>query len=124
MVIAGVKLTHPERVLYPDQGITKTSFGALLRTYLHWILPHLEGRPLTLVRCPEGQGKQCFYQRHTRERARAPIRSIAVREQGKTAHYLAVDSLPGLITLVQAKRHGKIFIDDLRNGRTAKKIGR
>jgi bifunctional non-homologous end joining protein LigD len=101
VVVAGVKLTHPDRILYPDQGITKRAMALYYEHVADWILPHLAGRPLTLVRCPEGHRKHCFYQRHTRERLSAPIREIPVREQGKTAHYLGVDSLPGLIALVQ-----------------------
>jgi bifunctional non-homologous end joining protein LigD len=61
----------------------------------------LARRPLTIVRCPEGYDKQCFYQRHPRETASEPVRSIAVREKGRMVHYLAVDSLAGLVALVQ-----------------------
>ena len=65
------------------------------------MLPHVEGRPLTLVRCPEGYKKQCFYQRHVTESLRDPIRSIGVREGRSTVSYVAVDSVAGLIALVQ-----------------------
>ena len=101
VIIAGVRLTHPDRILYPDQGITKRDLALYYEQIADCILPHLEGRPLTLVRCPEGYRKQCFYQRHVREHLSAQIRTIAVREQGKTARYVAVDSLPGVIALVQ-----------------------
>ena len=65
--IAGVRLTHPDRVLYPDQGITKRELALYYEQIADWIMPHIEGRPLTLVRCPEGYKKQCFYQRHSRD---------------------------------------------------------
>src|SRR5205823_11993282 len=61
---AGVRLTHPERVLYPDQGITKLALAEYYATIEAWALPHLANRPLSLVRCPEGQGKECFCQKH------------------------------------------------------------
>src|SRR5205823_3349574 len=61
---AGVRLTHPERVLYPDQGITKLALAEYYAAIEAWALPHLANRPLSLVRCPEGQGKECFYQKH------------------------------------------------------------
>jgi bifunctional non-homologous end joining protein LigD len=99
--VAGVKLTHPERVLYPEQGITKRELALYYERVGAAMLPHLEGRPLTVVRCPEGRAGQCFYQRHAREGITEPIRSIAVRERGKTARYLSIDSLPGLIALAQ-----------------------
>ena len=99
--VAGIKLTHPDRVLYPDQGITKVELAHYYEQIADWILPHLEGRPLTLVRCPEGHHRQCFYQRHTRDAVGDAIHAISVREKRKTVQYLSVDSLPGLITLVQ-----------------------
>ena len=94
-------MTHPERVLYPEQGITKRELALYYERVGAAMLPHLEGRPLTVVRCPEGRAGQCFYQRHAREGITEPIRSIPVRERGKTARYLSIDSLPGLIALAQ-----------------------
>jgi bifunctional non-homologous end joining protein LigD len=99
--VAGIKLTHPDRVLYPEQGITKRELARYYERVASVMLPHLEGRPLTVLRCPEGRAGQCFYQRHAREGITEPVQSIAVRERGKTARYLAVDSLPGLIALAQ-----------------------
>ena len=99
--VAGVKLTHPERVLYPEQGITKRELALYYERIGAAMLPHLEGRPLTVVRCPEGRAGQCFYQRHARDGIAEPIRSIPVRERGKTARYLSIDSVPGLIALAQ-----------------------
>ena len=99
--VAETKLTHPDRVLYPDQGITKHDLARYYERIAGAILPHLEGRLLTLVRCPQGHQRECFYQRHTRHTASEHIRTIAVREKGKTVRYLSVDSLAGLIALVQ-----------------------
>jgi bifunctional non-homologous end joining protein LigD len=99
--VAGIRLTHPDRVLYPEQGIIKRELALYYEQIGDWILPHLEGRLLTLVRCPEGQGQQCFYQRHTRDAVSDAIHPIAVREKRATVHYLSVDSLPGIIALVQ-----------------------
>ena len=99
--IAGIRLTHPDRVLYPDQGITKGALALYYEQIGDWILPHLEGRPLTLVRCPEGYNKQCFYQRHAKDSLDASIRPVRVRERGSAVSYVSVDSLSGLIALVQ-----------------------
>jgi bifunctional non-homologous end joining protein LigD len=99
--IAGIKLTHPDRILYPDQGITKLELAQYYEQVADWMLPYVEGRPLTLVRCPSGQKKQCFYQRHAAESLGDPIRSISVKEGRSTVSYVAVDSTAGLIALVQ-----------------------
>ena len=99
--VAGIRLTHADRVLYPEQGITKLELALYYERVGEFMLPHVEGRPLTVVRCPQGRAGQCFYQRHARDGFTEPIRSITVRERGKTARYLAVDSVPGLIALAQ-----------------------
>jgi bifunctional non-homologous end joining protein LigD len=99
--IAGIKLTHPDRILYPDQGITKRDLARYYEEIADWIMPHIEGRPLTLVRCPQGHKKQCFYQRHTRDSLDPAIRPIRVKERGSVVAYVSVDSPSGLIALVQ-----------------------
>ena len=99
--IAGVQLTHPDRVLYPEQNITKRELALYYAQIADWIMPHIENRPLTLVRCPAGYKKQCFYQRHTRDSLDNAIHSIPVREGKSTAAYLYIDSISGLIALVQ-----------------------
>jgi bifunctional non-homologous end joining protein LigD len=99
--IAGIKLTHPDRALYPDQGITKLELARYYQQVGDWMIPHVKERPLTLLRCPEGQKKQCFYQRHVTELAHGPIHDIRVREGRSTVSYISVDSTPGLIALVQ-----------------------
>jgi bifunctional non-homologous end joining protein LigD len=97
--IAGIELTHADRVLYPNQGITKRELALYYTQVAGWILPHLQARPLTILRCPNGYDKQCFYQRHPRDGE--PVHSIPVREKGKTVRYLSVDSSAALIALVQ-----------------------
>ena len=60
----GFRVTHPEKIVDPETGLTKQ---ALIDYYLaaaERMLPHVTGRPLSLVRCPNGAGKQCFYQKH------------------------------------------------------------
>jgi bifunctional non-homologous end joining protein LigD len=99
--IAGVKLTHADRILYPEQGITKHELALYFEQIADWILPHVAGRPLTLVRCPEGHNKQCFYQRHVTDSASEWIRPVPIKEKGKLVNYVAVDRLQGLIALVQ-----------------------
>jgi bifunctional non-homologous end joining protein LigD len=99
--IAGVKLTHPDRIVYPEQGITKRELALYFEKVADWILPHAADRPLTLVRCPEGHNKQCFYQRHVSDSASEWIRPVPIKEKGKLVNYVAVNNLQGLITLIQ-----------------------
>jgi bifunctional non-homologous end joining protein LigD len=99
--IAGIKLTHPDRVLFPDQGITKLELAHYYEQVADWMIPHVKERPLTLVRCPEGHKKQCFYQRHVTDSIGDPIRSIRVKEGRSIVSYVSVDSTLGLIALVQ-----------------------
>jgi bifunctional non-homologous end joining protein LigD len=99
--VAGVRLTHPERVLYPEQGVTKRDLALFYASIADWILPHLAGRPTTLVRCPEGVRKACFYQKHGGPWAPDTLRRIRIREATKVGEYLVVDDLPGLVGLVQ-----------------------
>lgn len=98
---AGVRLSNPNRVLYPEQGLTKRDLASYYVQVADWILPHLVHRPLTLVRCPQGHRKQCFYQKHLAETLPESVRGINVAEQKGTELYVAVDDLPGLIGLVQ-----------------------
>jgi bifunctional non-homologous end joining protein LigD len=99
--IAGIKLTHPNRVLYPEQGITKIELASYYEGVADRIMPHIERRPLTLVRCPEGHEQQCFYQRHAQGALDPEIHQVKVKGKGSVVFYLAIDSLAGLIALVQ-----------------------
>ena len=59
-----VSLTHPDRVLYPEQGITKLALAEYYEAVAEWILPHIRMRPISLVRCPMGRARNCFFPRH------------------------------------------------------------
>jgi len=99
--VAGVRLTHPDKVIYPGRGLTKRDLAVYYERIADWILPHIANRPLVLVRCPEGQGGECFYQKHLTDQFPDAVLRVAIEEGGKTVQYGAVDSLPGLVSLVQ-----------------------
>jgi len=101
IAIEGVRITHPDRVLYPEQAITKRELAAFYVSIADRILPHLLARPTTLVRCPEGLGGECFYQKHAGQWAPPSLRRVKIQEKRKIGDYLIVDDLPGLIGLVQ-----------------------
>jgi bifunctional non-homologous end joining protein LigD len=99
--VAGVTLTHPERVLYPDQGVTKLELARYYEAVEEWILPHLEARPLTLVRCPAGHERTCFYQKHLKDAAPPGVDQVEIREGKGLALYPLVKDAAGLVALVQ-----------------------
>jgi bifunctional non-homologous end joining protein LigD len=99
--VAGVAISHPERVLYPDQGLTKLDLARYYEAIADWVLPHVRDRLLTLVRCPDGSEGQCFYQKHGGFGLSERVRRVPVKEKTKTDEYLAVDDLAGVVSLVQ-----------------------
>lgn len=72
---AAPRLTHPERVLYPGTGITKLELARYYEAAAGRMLPHVAGRPLSLVRCPGGVGKPCFYQKNAGDTFPADVRA-------------------------------------------------
>jgi bifunctional non-homologous end joining protein LigD len=98
--VGGVRLTSPDKVLYPEQGITKLDLAEYYRAVADWMQPHVSGRPLTLVRCPSGRGR-CFFQKHIDDSAPPDIRRVEVEESDGPATYGVVDSAAGLVSLAQ-----------------------
>lgn len=99
--VKGLRLTNPDRVLYPDIGLTKAGLVRYYEQIGDWMLPHVKGRPLTLVRCPEGYQK-CFYQKHVNEKVPAAVGRIEIEEEnGGRDTYMLAESLEALLGLVQ-----------------------
>ena len=101
VVVAGIRISNPDRVVYPGQGLTKRDIALYYQSIHEHILPHLVGRPTTLVRCPEGMGKPCFYQKHIGYWAPDSLRRVKIQEKKKVGEYLVVDDLAGVIGLAQ-----------------------
>lgn len=100
--LAGVKLTSPDKVLFPAAGLTKEDLARYLLAVSDRMLPHVSGRPLSLVRCPEGATKECFFQKHTMKGMPAALKSVPVKENdGAIARYLMIDSAGGLVAAAQ-----------------------
>jgi bifunctional non-homologous end joining protein LigD len=98
-VVAGVRLSHPSRVLFARAGITKFDLARYYEDIADWVLPHLAQRPLTLVRCP--QGHHCFFQKHANDSTVEGVGRIEVPTGGTTATYMTAGTLPELVRLVQ-----------------------
>src|SRR6059058_3957782 len=107
-VVAGVGISHPDRVLFPDPKTTKLYLAHYYESVADWILPHVVYRPLTLVRCPTGvgaasgkRGDECFFMKHSKVWAPPALRRVRIREKTKVGEYLIADSLAALVGLVQ-----------------------
>lgn len=96
--IAGVRLTHPERLLFED-GVTKQALAEFYVAIADWILPHITGRALNLVRCPSGISEERFFAKHPWQGLSTAVHHIDV---GEEQPMLAINDLAGLISLVQS----------------------
>src|SRR5918912_386782 len=99
--IAGVRLTIPDKVLYPEQGTTKRDLAEYYVAIADQILPHVTKRPITLVRCPTGRQKKCFYQRHAGSGVPAELGEIEISGFEESGAYLYIRDAKGLVALVQ-----------------------
>jgi bifunctional non-homologous end joining protein LigD len=97
--VAGVTLTHPDRVYWDDAGVTKEMLAEYYTQVWDWMEPHVAGRVLALVRCPDGAAGQCFFQKH----ASAGIDTKHLKQVADDGDKsIAVDSVAGLVSLAQA----------------------
>jgi bifunctional non-homologous end joining protein LigD len=100
-MLAGVRITHPDKLMFPELGLSKLDIAQYYAFVGRWMLPHLKGRPLTLVFCPTGVGDGCKYLRHTKIWGPKAIRRVRIQEKTKVGEYMVVDTLEGLVSLAQ-----------------------
>ncbi len=99
--IAGIEISHPDKILFPRIGLTKLALAEYYAAIGDWILPHLKDRPLALVRCPQGDGHDCFFQKHVNESMADAIERVEVPEEKGSSVYMMANSLEAVIGLVQ-----------------------
>jgi bifunctional non-homologous end joining protein LigD len=99
--VAGVKLTHPERVMWPEVRTTKADLARYYQDIESWLLPLLRRRPLALLRCPEGRTNACFFQKHPGDTMSKAIPRIPIREKDSVASYMYVETIADVVRLVQ-----------------------
>ena len=100
LTFEGVRLTHPDRILYPGTALTKLDVARYYAAVADWAVPHLLRRVLTLVRSP-AVGQKTFYQKHIDAGAPEAIRRFELDDGAGPEVYPYVEDLPGLIGLVQ-----------------------
>jgi bifunctional non-homologous end joining protein LigD len=93
-----VKLTHPDRLYWPDAGVTKEGLADYYAEIFPYAAPFIVGRPLALLRCPDGIGGQQFFQKHPWKGMGAAIKTVD-DPKGETA--IAIEDLDGMISLAQ-----------------------
>jgi bifunctional non-homologous end joining protein LigD len=99
--ILGVTLTHPEKILYPDQQVTKRRLAEYYAAVGDRMIEQIKGRPLMLVRCPAGQESKCFHQKNWEEELPRGTHGLTVKESSTTNQYVVVEKPAGLVWLVQ-----------------------
>src|SRR5690242_2592968 len=100
--VAGVRITHPSRVVYPGDGISKGQVAGYYEAVADWILPELVNRPLSMVRCPGGTDSACFFQKHHAAKLGSSVRPIPIEEkEGGEDDYVYIRDRKGLLQLVQ-----------------------
>jgi bifunctional non-homologous end joining protein LigD len=108
-----VEVTHPERVLFPDAGVTKGDVVEYYRRIADLLLPHVAGRPLVVQRFPEGIDKAGFYQKNTPRHAPDWLDTVELRTaEGGSTRYPVVDDEAGLAFLAN---YGSVVLHTLLN---------
>ena len=99
--MTAVKLTHPDRIYWKDAGVTKAGLASYYRQVWSRMAPFVVARPLALLRCPAGTDAQCFFQKHAWKGQSEEILTFDDPNDSSDEPLLAIDSLDGLIGLVQ-----------------------
>lgn len=101
-VVEGIRITHPERIVYPEAGITKLELARFYAEIQDWLLPQLANRLLSLVRCPQGSHETCFFQKHLTASQAKKVPRQPFDQSGGARQYAYVQSIAHVIALVQA----------------------
>ncbi|HXH52486.1 MAG TPA: DNA ligase D [Sphingomicrobium sp.] len=98
----GIAISNPERVIYPEDDLTKQDLADYYAAVAAVMLVDLARRPTTLIRCPQGRGKKCFFQKHDSGTFGEHVKQFPIEEKkGDVQDYLYVEDARGLLQLVQ-----------------------
>ncbi len=100
-MVAGVAISNPDRIVYPELGVTKLDVARHFEAVADRMLPHVRNRPLSLLRCPEGIASDCFFQKHWQGRLPGTLDTVPVPEKDGSSPYVVVRDVAGLVTLAQ-----------------------
>lgn len=96
-----VKLTHPDRLYWPDEGVTKEGLADYYTQVWRHIAPYVVGRPLALLRCPEGINGEKFFQKHAWKGVNPNIVLAKDPKEPSEEPFISINDLDGLLGLVQ-----------------------
>jgi bifunctional non-homologous end joining protein LigD len=101
--VAGVSISHPDKILDEESRLTKLQLAEYYDAVADHLLPHIADRPLSIVRCPEGSGKPCFFQKQIGKGMPAGVDSVPVlvKKGTKPEQYITVSTREGLVGLGQ-----------------------
>jgi bifunctional non-homologous end joining protein LigD len=99
--VAGIRISHPDRLIYPDLRISKIQLAQYYERIAQWIVPHVAGRPLTLVHCPAGIAAPCNFLKHAKAWGPNALRRVRIQEKTKVGEYLVADSIEAVVSLAQ-----------------------
>lgn len=88
-------------MIYPDLDISKIQLARYYEQIAHWIVPHVKGRPLTLLHCPAGIAAPCMYLKHAKQWGPSALRRVQIQEKTKVGEYLVADSIEAVVSLAQ-----------------------
>ena len=101
LILHGITITHPDRVISDTGHITKGELAEYYAAVAPWLLPQIVRHPLSLLRCPSGVNKQCFFQRNSGKGLGEDVRPFVFKNKGKTFEYLYIEDEKGLLEVVQ-----------------------
>ena len=100
--VSKVKISNRERVIFPESNITKGQLADYYAAVAPVMLPWVSSRPISLVRCPQGRAKKCFFQKHDAGSFGDTVKHVGILEKdGHEEPYLFIDTADGLLTCVQ-----------------------
>jgi bifunctional non-homologous end joining protein LigD len=99
--VLGIRITHPDRVVFEDTGMTKRQLAEYYAAVRSWVLKDVAGHPVSLLRCPEGTAGGCFYQRSPGKGLGPDVKPFTWKHKGKSYEYLYIENEKGLIEFIQ-----------------------
>ena len=98
----GVTISSPERVIYPELGLTKKDLADYYAAVESLLMIDAAHRPMTIIRCPGGRTGECFFQKHDKGTFGPHVKQIPIEEKdGETEDYLYFDDVRGALASVQ-----------------------
>jgi len=101
VTVAGIRVTHPERVLFDELGLTKQALAEYYEAVAEHLLPDLRNRPLSLVRCPQGPDEGCFFQKHIDAAWSDEIERVTIPQSDGEGIYAVANGAAAVVALVQ-----------------------